>query len=269
MAQVAPLDASRVSDIAKQIRGAVTPFLGANMAKTEASELLAEAATAETGMREGIILTLANLSQTGQWSEREITAAASAAAQMSNNDKEKALATFIGETKRGMHPNVRAHAHTLSALRTTCWADETTQIALDKKCPKPLRKAFSRSYHMLLQMFGEVAEGKRMFASREDVMAFAADRDPDLDYKKVLARLTAIHDTLARFHRDWPVEDIGLCVTTLMQIDEAVLKASRKVSPTVVTLKPTPAPVPATVVAESVVIPATAESNFVDEYLAA
>lgn len=255
------LDPARVSDIARQIRGAVTPFLGANATKMDASEALQAAANSETAMRETIMVNVADLSHSGQWSTGEIGAAAAKAAAMSNNDSEKALATFIGETKRAMHPFVRAHVPALIALRDMVWQSETEMRKADKDAPTPLRKAFARSYHLMIALFGEAAEG-RVFTTAQDVLDFAAERDPDLDLDKVKKRLDAIRDQLVKFYADWPVDDIQVCIDALNEIDKRALKVSRGIADKVVSLPtkpattvahtPAPVPVPTTVVADTV-----------------
>lgn len=220
------LDPSRVSDIARQIRGAVTPFLGANQAKVDKVGELQAAADGEVSMREAIMVSVAGLSQAGQWTQSEIGAAAGKAANMSNNVSEKALATFIGETKNAMHPRMRASVPDIINLRDVVWSAETEMRKLSKDAPAPLRKAFARSYHLMIAMFKEGAEG-RMFATCQDVLDFAAERDPDLDLDKVKARLDKIRDQLVRFYADWPVDDIQVCVDALNEVDKKSLRGSR------------------------------------------
>src|ERR1700733_4864872 len=149
------IDAARVSDIARQIRGATTPLFATTSGKQDAKDLLTDASQADTALREKIMVAVASLSQVGQWTIPEINAAAAKAAAMSADTKaDKAVATFIGETKRAMNPKVRAFVPDLIELRDTTWQSETEQRAMDKDAPTPLRKAFVRQYHMMVQMFG-------------------------------------------------------------------------------------------------------------------
>lgn len=250
MANLKPvaLDPSRVSDIARQIRGAVTPFLGANQTKVDAAEALQGAADGEVSMREAIMVSVASLSQQGQWTQSEIGAASGKAAAMSNNVSEKALATFIGETKNAMHPQVRASVPDLINLRDVVWSAETEMRKLAKDNPTPLRKAFARSYHLMIALFKETAEGRR-FLTCQDVLDFAAERDPDLDLDKVKARLDKIRETLVAFYHDWPVDDIQVCVDALNEVDKKALRNSR--GEVVTPDKAVREVVPATVVAEN------------------
>lgn len=221
------LDAATIADIARQIRGAVLPILAADTDTREAKEAHANASQQGVSLRESIMISLAALSQKGQWTEREVSAAAAKAASMSNNKDDKSLATFIGETKRAMNPLVRAHVPTLIDLRDASWDAETEAWNLDKKSPTPLRKAFKRKYHMLITLFGEAEKGN-VFEDTASVIAFAEANDPSLDYKKVAERLKKIRSDLAAFYHDFPVDDIQLCVDTLNEVTEKALKSSRE-----------------------------------------
>jgi hypothetical protein len=224
-----PLDHARIANIAQQIHGACVPFTVANTAKTLASEDAQSAAKAEVSLREAIMASVADLSQAGQWSIGEITAAAAKAAAMSTGtNSDKALAQFIGETKRAMDPNVRAHVPALIALRDTCWDSETELTKADKNTPAPLRKAFARKYHMLTALFGAAQDGLIM-ASADDVLAYAETviEKAATNTDKVLARLAKITAELVAFHRDFPVDDIQVCVQALNDIDKKALNASR------------------------------------------
>lgn len=229
-----PLDQKRVSQIAQQIRGAVTDFTDANKLKVSAADDAKALAKAEVNTRESIMITLADLSQTGQWTNGEINLAAARAAEIrqaqgqGSNDtsSEKALATFIGESKRAMHPNVRSHVKRIIELRDEAWDNESYQLEADPKAPKPLRKAFARKYHMLIQMFGETADG-RVFSDHSEILDWAAACDPDLDLDKVKKRLERIKQELVAFYTDWPVDDIQVCVDALNDVTEKALKASR------------------------------------------
>lgn len=221
------LDQTAIMDIARQIRGAVLPILAADTDTKDAKDDAQAKSQAGVSLRESIMVALANLSQVGQWSEREVSAAAAKAAGMTNNKDDKSLSTFIGETKRAMHPHVRAHVPTLIDLRDTVWTTETEAKTLDKDAPAPLRKAFSRQYHLLIAMFGEAQEGN-VFEDAASVIAFAELNDPSLDYKKVHKRLGKIKADLAAFYHDFPVDDIQLCVDTLNEVTEKALKAARE-----------------------------------------
>ena len=222
----ASLDHARVATIAQAIRNACVPMLGADQERSDARKALQDATRAESSLREQIMLGVAGMSQSGQWTPGEIAQAAAKAAAMSNNESEKALVNFIGETKRAMDPNVRGHVPALVNLRDLCWNTETEMLAVDKSSPKPLRKAFVRQYHMLIRMFAEAQKG-RVFTKASDVIAWAKECDPDLDLDKVMARLEKIKGELSAFSSDWPVDDIRVCVAALGDVDKKALKTSR------------------------------------------
>ena len=233
-------NSARVATIAQAIRNACVPMLGADQERSDARKALQDATRAESSLREQIMLGVAGMSQSGQWTPGEIAQAAAKAAAMSNNESEKALVNFIGETKRAMDPNVRGHVPALVNLRDLCWNTETEMLAVDKSSPKPLRKAFVRQYHMLIRMFAEAQKG-RVFINASEVIAWAEACDPDLDLDKVMARLAKIKDELSAFHTDWPVDDIRVCVAALGEVDRKALKTSRPVVVSnVVPIAPTP-----------------------------
>ncbi len=252
---------ARIQDIVRQIRGAALPFLGANEQYVDARSAAEAAANGLTSSRETIMGVLADLSRTGQWTAGEVKAAANTAAGLSNNEKEKALATFIGQCKKAMNPKVRSFVAQLVAVRDLGWEAETLAIAEDKEAPRPLRKAFARGYHCLMELMS-LAEDGRVIGDVAELLAFAAERDPDLDMDKVRKRLASIADTLAGFYRDWPVDDIQLCVDTLNEITEKALRASRTVPSTTVVDMPVRAPAP--VVADN-----SKEDNEIDQLMAA
>lgn len=222
------LDAAQISDIARQIRGAVLPILAADADTKEAKDAAQNASQAGVSLRESIMVSLAALSQKGQWSEREVsTAAAKAAAGQNDKATAQTITTFVGECKRAMKPMVRAHVPMLIDLRDAAWDAETEAWNLDKtNAPTPLRKAFKRKYHMLIQLFDQAEQGN-VFEDTASVIAFAETRDPALDYKAVKKRLDTIRKTLAQFYHDFPVDDIQLCVDTLNEVTDKALKASR------------------------------------------
>ena len=257
----------RIADIVRQIRGAALPFLGANEQYIDARSAAQAAGNGLSSTRENIMCVMADLSRNGQWTSSEIKVASNTAAGLSKNETEKALATFIGQCKKAMDPKVRSFVGQLVAVRDMAWEAETLAIAEDSDAPRPLRKAFARGYHCLMELFALATEG-RVINDTVDLLAFAAERDPDLSLEKVLKRLNGISAQLSSFYIDWPVDDIQLCVDTLNEVTEKALKAAR-VS-TVVAEKPfTPAVPAAVVVAVNKAIDSakTPENDFLDDVL--
>ena len=259
----------RIADIVRQIRGAALPFLGANEQYVDARSAAQAAGNGLSSARESIMCTLADLSRNGQWTAGEIKVASNTAAGLSKNETEKALATFIGQCKKAMDPKVRSFVGQLVAVRDMAWEAETLAIAEDSDAPRPLRKAFARGYHCLMEMFALASEG-RVIDNTVSLLAFAAERDPDLSLEKVLKRLNGISAQLSKFYIDWPVDDIQLCVDTLNEVTEKALKAAR--SSTVVAEKPFTPAVPAAVVVavnEAIDTAKTPENDFLDDVLGA
>ena len=259
----------RIADIVRQIRGAALPFLGANEQYVDARSAAQAASNGLSSTRESIMCTLADLSRNGQWTAGEIKVASNTAAGLSKNETEKALATFIGQCKKAMDPKVRSFVGQLVAVRDLGWEAETLAIAEDSDAPRPLRKAFARGYHCLMEMFALAGEG-RVIDNTVELLAFAAERDPDLSLEKVLKRLNGISAQLSKFYIDWPVDDIQLCVATLNEITGEMLEAAR--SSTVVAEKPFTPAVPAAVVVainKAVDNAKTPENDFLDDVLGA
>ena len=120
-----------------------------------------------------------------------------------------------------------------------------------------------------MEMFALAGEG-RVINNTVELLAFAAERDPDLSLEKVLKRLNGISAQLSKFYIDWPVDDIQLCVDTLNEVTEKALKTAR--SSTVVAEKPFTPAVPAAVVVavnKAVDNAKTPENDFLDDVLGA
>jgi len=268
MAQVV-VQSARITDIVRQIRGTALPFLGAYDEASDARDASQAAANRLTSSREGIMSALADLSMKGQWSAGEVKAASKIAADASRNETESALATFIAETRKAMSPKVRMHVDALISVRDKAWEAEKLAYNEDKTTPTPLRKAFSRGYHCLMQMMGEAEEG-RIIDNVPALLGLAADKmtAERLDISKVMARLANIQAQLQAFHNDFPVDDLQLCVETMGEITEKALRAAL-VSTTVVAEKPfTPAVPAATVVAVNTAVQSP-EDNQIDELMLA
>lgn len=225
----ATLDQARVATLAQAVRGVIEPFLNARNTNTEARDMAADASKAETNARETILTSLADFSQTQQLTSNEITAVAAKVIVGQNDlDSQKAVAQFIGECKRAMNPNVRAQVREIIGKRDMCWDSETERKTADKDEVTPLRDTFKRKYHMMLAMFDAFGEGVT-FETAEDVGRWgdAVAEKQRLDTKKVIKTLEAITKQLVSFHKDFPVEDIGVCIEALQGITKKDLETSR------------------------------------------
>lgn len=173
------------------------------------------------------MVTLARISQDNQLTVNEVLSASKVAAGMSAGiEKEKAMATFIGQATLAMKPKVRGYVQAMVHVRDMAWDAEDLALQEDKTAPKPLHKAFARRYHCLFAMFKLADEGRVIETPRELIMV-AHERDPDFDIEKVEKRLKAIAKELHGFWQDWPVDDIQSCIEVLNDIKTKELKASR------------------------------------------
>ncbi len=214
--------AGAIFNTCKQITGELEDYKNASDIKDVAGKVA-------TSKRELIMGEIAKLASQGNWTPKEVGQAVKLTAKMNNSQScEKALATFIGETKHAAHPDVRDIYHTLVDIRDRAWQAETDMIEGAKGTPDaktlktPLRKTFKRSYHALIKAMHAVQEGV-VFVSPEDLVAYAEKNNPDHDAEKVAARLAKIHADLSSFYVDFPVDDIGVVLDTLRGITEKEL----------------------------------------------
>ena len=223
-------DAARVSQIAQAIRGAVSAFIETNETKVSAQEASQKANANETNAREITMVTLADLSQIGQWTEPEIKLAAAKTVEMcSNMEAAKAIATYIGEAKKAMHPMVRSHVPAIVALRNVCWYNETVMLAAEKTSPAPLRKAFVRQYHMLQRMMGEYIDGKPLHDETQ-VLAWATANDPDIDPAKVAKVIEGMVKNLEGIFARFPDGALQAGIEALQGVTKANLAKHRSAS---------------------------------------
>jgi hypothetical protein len=158
------------------------------------------------------------------WTLAEVNGAAGRVAKMASTaTAEKAIATFIGDAKAAMHPDVRAYVTKFVAVRDAVWDAE----AADKDGPQPARKAFKRSYHMLKSMMVAARDDKRYITTYSDAVEWAHECDPDLDPDRVHGRLQSLIEDVQAFAKDFPVNTFSDIVEFMQAITPAALKAAR------------------------------------------
>lgn len=216
--------ANRTAEIANTIRAALSPIIDADAVKADAQSEFQAAVADATGTRLSVIVALANASRMGAWTQSEIATAVVAAGKVGNAALPKSVATFVAEAKRAMSPKVRDYAPAIVGVVGIAWEAEGEQ---DKDAPRPLRKAFKRQYHCVLQAFG-LAEDGTVLRETTDVLDWARARDPDLDYGKVYDRLQAIRKELTAFAADFPVDGFVEVDAFLSEITKERLKACRE-----------------------------------------
>lgn len=208
------------ADIAQAINSALGKFAGVANDVTEAREaFMAESATA-IGEREKLLRELASKAHAGKWSGDD-TAECVKDALKSRNSKSTSISTFAAEIKRACSQSVRANVGNLFDLAREAFDAEAASLAEDKKAPAPLRKAFARYYHAVVQYGFKAAADGRVFADASDFVRFAMDtiRARQIDYKRVKARLDGIRKELQSFADDFPVDGITSCVEFLQSIE--------------------------------------------------
>lgn len=248
------LDPARVEAIADAIHTACSGTRAYDQERDDAKSALTDASDKAINAREAIMVALANLSVQGQWTDQEIRHCAAVAAGRSNNKSDKALATFIGETKRAMDPKVRSYVPDLVALRDKVWDDEAMLHAADKDMPTPCKKAFVRKYHMMITMFGECADGW-LFTTPDQVVRYAVAHDPDWNAEKVAKKVAQLKTMIDEIYSRFSDAPLQVASQALDDVSKLTLDASRRQdnveTPEVVQTAPIiTAPTPPTVVAQ-------------------
>jgi hypothetical protein len=216
----------RSHTIANAIRAALEPMTSADALRDEANETLNGAKTGAVNAREQVMSNLADLASQGDWTEQEINLAAVLMGKQSNAELPKAVATFVGEAKRAMHPAVRDDFANLRTVRDEAWETEELARTIDKKAPQPIKKAFARKYHLLITLLGEAAKGNWLTTTAE-IVAFAEVRDPDIDADKAIKALTKLREQLATIAANFPdvdlvaAQDMLAKIVTAKQLQEA------------------------------------------------
>lgn len=227
-----PSAADRLRNIGSLIRGTMSPVIDADAAKGTAKDALSEATDGATNAREQVMVDLAALAHTHGWTEADISSGVKLAIDMGNAKTEKAIATFMGETKRAMHPNVRPWVQGIIDLRNVAWNSEAEVLKLDKDAHAPIKKAFVRKYHLMTSMFGEAAEGRHL-RTVEDVVSFAEARNPDLDPARQAKLIAGIVEQLNAIYGNFQDDDIKAAADGLLGVTKDTLKAVRASSTTV------------------------------------
>lgn len=234
-AQPAPqgtVAASTLDEITRQVSVALNEFGTADAARKLARTDAEHAADAAIGEREKLLRRLAGVAHAAAWSEDDLgEAVKKAVATHAGNDKSKksSLATFASEIKLACHRQVRGHVNDFFDTARDAWDDERTLAADDSEAPEPLRKAWSRMYHVVVQGMMRAAKDGNVIADADALVAFAERtlRERQIDYKRVKARLANITKELRAFHVDFPDDGIGFAIEYLGEIGDDDLKKAR------------------------------------------
>lgn len=273
---------SRVSDIAKAIYAAASGITGDDADVKQAQDEFTAAAEARNLGRVKIMIDLGNASNSGNWTEGEITLAVSQAIGMGNSpESKKALATFAADIKAAMHPNVRGKVRSIHALVDEVWSAEKEA---GNDAPKPCKKAFQRFAHMFKGALVGTRDGTVILHGPSDVVFWAKQNDPDHDADKVRKKLDTMAADIAKIAANFPVSHFGSITEFLSEVSTEALKAARdgllqaerdvtdshKLGPVApmnntATFQPTPTP---TTVVEEVFAVEDVVSDPVEDYLA-
>jgi hypothetical protein len=205
-------NAKKIRDNAIKCFNAITSVDGV---RTEAREAAGEASNASYGKREEILRAAAAIAAKGKWSNVDIDAGVAAAlTATTNGQKNESLKTFAGEIAKACNERVRDHVDTIFDVSTRLWNAEKAALAEDKDADAPLNAAYSRSIQVAHALMS-AALGKKdkkgnwvavpvIVTNEADVVAFARDRDPAKDVKRIARKLKALRNTFEEFHTEFP-----------------------------------------------------------------
>jgi len=184
------------------------------------------------GEREAVLTELAALADAGKWSGDDLDAAVSTVLKNRNGDT-ASISTFGSEIKRCCRVAVRAYIPRYFKLAREAWDAEGEMIKNAPKGtgtvapPKPLREAFARCYHLVVNYLAKEAADGRYYATAGELNLYAIKvlRDREIDPVRVLKRLAAIRKELSSFAADFPIEGITDCIEYLKDVSAADVKA--------------------------------------------
>lgn len=216
----------RMAVIASAIRAEMSPVMDTDAVKSEAASALSDARDGAINVREAVMQKLAAVAQKGNWTEIEITRAVKFAAASSNADLPKSVVTFMDETRKAMHPQVRPRFAQIVATRNAVWQAEDEAREIDKGAFLPVRHAFKRKYHTLVELMRCAEKGQ--YHDAVSFVAYAEARNPDLDpgrqAKAVEAAMENLQAILARF----PDTELALAVDALGKVTKDTLALARR-----------------------------------------
>lgn len=220
---MADLPSNQIPAVQSAVSKALASVVGADGERTEARDIFNTASEASGSAREAAIIALAAAATAGNWDSYSLEQGIEKALA-SRNGADNSVKTFANEIGRACAAPVRKHVPALFSLAKAAW---DTEGELDKGAARPLRKAFSRRYHMVVgPMFAEAAGGN-VFAEAATLRDFAVERDPALDPARTAKRIAAIREQLKALHADFPLEGLGACDQYLAGITKEELKRAR------------------------------------------
>lgn len=225
------LEAQSVADITRQISAAFAEFDKSDSARKLAVQDAKTAGDATIGAREKLLRSVASVAHRAAWSDDDTAEAVKKAVeQHAGNDKSKksSLSTFASEIKLASSKRVRGRVAEMFDLAREAW--ELEQLDDSEGAPKPLRKAFSRMYHVVVQGMMRAAKDGRPVPTTTDELADFAQATLDarrIDTKRVKARLDNIRKELQSFTADFgAVDGLAECIEFMGDISESDLKAA-------------------------------------------
>jgi hypothetical protein len=220
----------RTSKIAHAIRAAMSPVMDADELRTAANNEAQDASEGAVNARELVMQNLALAAMQGKWTEGEVDRAIRVAVTMSNAETPKSIVTFMGETRRAMHPNVRIRFADLVKVRNAVWDEEEMARMIARltktEAHTPVRKAFVRKYHALAALMGEAEKG--IYHTATTFVTFAESRDPDFNVDRQAKAVAMMMRELGIIAGRFPDSDLAAAVDFLGKVTKQSLEAARR-----------------------------------------
>jgi hypothetical protein len=227
----------RASQITSILSGIASKVMAAgdNVTATKAANkaALAVADKNEITTRDALFAEIASASHNGEWTEIEISQAASAVVSGFNGDDKvkKTFQNIVSELKAAMHPNVREYVGELVKLRDAAYADEAERKAQDKAYSEPVATAYPRKINLLTALINEGKNHCRIYTRVSEVVDFARHMDPAYDADKMVKVFNKAQQALRDFYADCQVPQVASAISEIANVTDSLVAQHIKARP--------------------------------------
>jgi hypothetical protein len=243
---------TQTSVITKHVMSAFDKFASGAFATMEANEQHTKAQESERGIRERLMVNLAELSAKDAWKEGAIADACKQAVEKWSDGKNRlptTLAQFSVECRRAMHPAACEHVKTAFDTSREAWNAERVTVEEARVTAKndgtkfvkpatPLSDAFGKRYHMvagskgMLQAYIDAATKKNPVVTANDAatpeaLASVHEQTERQDPRKAARTLAKIVSALEAIYAEFPAQDISDMLEYARDIDAKALEEAK------------------------------------------
>jgi hypothetical protein len=222
MSQTLPNE--RINTVADAVSQALRDVTSQDQYRRDARTEYEAASGAAIGMREKLLITLAETAANEHWSKYEIDEGVEHALK-DRNDKDATIKTFTAEIRRACHPEARKHVPAFTKLAADVWDQEAAQ---SKELPKPCRTAFARQYHLFQRLLTEAIDNSRVLENRDDVVKWAISLDPKNNPTRMFKRFKTLRDELRELGDMFDVANVADANEYLREVTADDFKPAKK-----------------------------------------